>query len=773
MAQIIKHRRGSINQIASVTANVGEFVIGTGSLGDLTAPVVFVGETAVAGGYNPISKIYQGTTAPNLTVGTWGSALNGLPFYSTSDQTLYILRNTGNLAIDLTGNIEGNVISGVTINNLTGTTINATAVTSSTFTGSFIGDGSGLTSIPASSVTGLELNRIADGSVTASVSTAGGLQVNSDIFATGSISGSNIFTSGDISGSDLYLSGNAIIDGNITLGGNITIGDQTTDIITLGGEISSSLIPNINNSFDLGSPTNSWRDLYVSGTAYIESLQLDGINVNSISLPGNLTVSGSTVLSGSVIIEDNSIINGNLTVTGSSNLSNGLNVTGSTVFNGGVTITGLTDNRVVIVGTGGILEDDTNFTFDGTKLNIGDGDFEVDVNDGDVRTSGSLLVKNGVTVTGSFKLNDSAANFSIVGNGFSQTYFQGNGALVWNPGYGGMEVVGDNATLKIGNSLNVNNGAGITGSLGVSGSAQFTSTINVDGQSTLSSVNVEDLTDNRVVIVGVNGELEDDANFRFDGTKLQVGAGNFEVDVNDGDIRTSGSIKVNTLNVDNNLNVGGALTVTGTTSLLGNLYVSGNVEILGSASYVYISSSVVELDDNIIRLNAYSPFERYAGFEVIDSGSSGVSASMLWDSLNDYWLLVSSSGTSSKMVGTTAGTYGSEISLTTNRLTKATGTSTIGDSLLSDNATTLSYNTNKFTVASSDGATLIAGNLTLSSAGGSDAGNNTSGILFKNSTNVIGYVSTSETTDVLDGLLGYKQSDGALVFSTVIDGGTY
>lgn len=689
MAQIIKHRRGSINQIASVTANVGEFVIGTGSLGDLIAPVVFVGESAVAGGYNPISKIYQGTTAPDLTVGTWGSAINGLPFYSTSDETLYILKHTGNLAIDLTGNIEGNVISGVTINNLTGTTINATSVTSSFFTGSFIGDGSGLTSIPASAVTGLELNRIAEGSVTASVSDSGGLQVNSNIFATGSISGSDINASGDVN-----------------VGGDLTV----------QGQVSSSLIPSINDSFDLGSPTNAWKDLYVSGTAYIENIALDGISVNSISLPGNLVVSGTTTLSGSVIIEDNTTINGNINVTGSSNLGGGLNVTGSTVLNGSVTITGLTDNRVVIVGTGGILEDDANFTFDGTKFNIGNGDFEIDVNDGDIRSSGSLLISSTTQLKGA---------------------------------------VGINSTLD------------------VTGSVQLKSTLNVDAQSTLSSVNVEDLTDNRVVIVGVNGELEDDANFRFDGTKLQVGAGNFEVDVNDGDIRTSGSIKVNTLNVDNNLNVGGALSVTGSTSLYGNLFVSGNVEILGSASYVYISSSVVELDDNIIRLNAYSPFERYAGFEVIDSGSSNVSASMLWDSLNDYWLLISSSGQSSKIIGTTAGTYGSEISLTTNTITKATGPSTIGNSLLTDDATTLAYNTNKFTVTASDGATLIAGNLTLSAAGGTDAGNNTSGILFKNSSNVIGFVSTTETTDVLDGILGYKQSDGALVFSTVIDGGTY
>ena len=227
------------------------------------------------------------------------------------------------------------------------------------------------------------------------------------------------------------------------------------------------------------------------------------------------------------------------------------------------------------------------------------------------------------------------------------------------------------------------------------------------------------------------------------------------------------------LNVTNDLTVGNDVTISGTTSMLGDLFVSGNVQFLGSATEVIISSSTVIIDDNIITLNAFSPFERYAGFEVMDSGSTGVSASLLWDSQNDYWMFVSSSGQSSKLIGTTAGTYGSEIALTINRIPKATGVSNIGDSLLSDNGTVLSYNTNKFTVDSDTGATLISGNVTLSSTGGTDNNNKTSAIVFRNSNNLLGYVSTTETTDVMDGILGYKQSNGGLVFSTVIDGGTY
>jgi hypothetical protein len=44
------------------------------------------------------------------------------------------------------------------------------SVTASSFTGSFIGDGSGLTGIQASGVTGLNLSQISNGDATASIS---------------------------------------------------------------------------------------------------------------------------------------------------------------------------------------------------------------------------------------------------------------------------------------------------------------------------------------------------------------------------------------------------------------------------------------------------------------------------------------------------------------------------------------------------------------------------------------------------------------------------
>lgn len=838
MAQIIKHRRGQLTGVKSLTSRNAEFIIASGSISDLNGPFVFIGspnstDEGVAGAFKSVSKMYEGTTAPTISAGTYGSILDGTPFYASGNESLYILNNDGgggNTRLDLTGNIEGNLISGLTINNLTGTTANIKNVS-----GSFTGSGQGLYNIPASGITGLELNRISSGLATASISEANGLRVNVKTEITGSLTvtgntitvgsvsitgdttqtgsvkvlgntttvgnvsitgntttigttglngnvsitgttvqngnttttgsvtiSGNTFTLGNVSiTGNTSQTGSIDLTGNITLGGNITVGDSSTDSVTFGAEISSSIVPDVHNAFDLGSSSKNWRNIHVSGTAYVNTLQAQQVNFNDLGILTDLRVSGSTFL------------------------GNGGDVT---VISGSVYNNQLTNNRVVIVGSQGLLEDDANFTFDGTKLNIGVGDFEVDSATGNIRTSGSLIVTNTselkgavgmnstLDVTGSAKLK---STLEVVGNtSLNGTLIvTGSSTLKDNLSVSGTTTLNGATTLQ--NTLQVvstselKGAVGMNSTLDVTGSTQFKSTINVDGESTLASATIEDLTQNRIVGVGAGGSLIDYSGLTYNGTALKIGGGLFEVDNSDGDIRTSGSLTTNGLINNGNTTVNGILTVTGNTQLQSNLYVSGNLEVLGSATSVIIQSQTVEIDDNIIRLNAYSPFQRYAGFEVMDSGSSGVSASLVWDSLQDYWMFVSSSGASSKLIGTTAAAYGSEISLTSGTIPIATGNNSIGDSLLKYSGTTLSFNTNKFTIDSGNGNTLVSGNFTLSATGGTDNGTKTSAIMFKNSSNVVGFVSTTETTDVLDGILGYKQSGGGLTFSTVIDGGTY
>jgi predicted acyltransferase (DUF342 family) len=664
MAQIIKHRRGSIDSLKTTTTRNGEILVASGSISDLSGPFVFIGspvssDEGVAGAFKPTSKIYGGTTAPTIAAGTYGSILDGTPFHASGNQSLYILNNdgVGNQRLDLTGNMEGNSISNVTITSLTGSNASITNITGGTVT------------------------------VTGNQTIAGTLGVTSTATV-------GKLISGEITGSNLKLTGDADIAGNINLGGNITVGDSSSDFVSFGADIASSFIPDVNDTYDLGSTTKAWRELYVSGTAHIQDLELEGgLAVNSLALPGDLTVSGTTDLKGNVTLGDADT--DTITVnSGDIQLSNvpdgdtaifiGLDgnnklvqdtldarVQGNTLLdNNG---TPLTVNRIPFAVDGDSLQDDADLTYNSTTNVISVGSSTVGTN---VSAGGSLVVGTTSELKGNVGIN---SNLLVTGS----------------------------ATLKSG--VDIGGNLGVTGNTTTTGTVTVNNTLNVTGLATLE----------------------------------------------------------NSVDIEENLSV------TGTTTLGGNVSISGNLEILGDATSVTIQSQTLEIDDNIIRLNAYSPFERYAGFEVIDSGSTGVSASLVWDSKEDYWMFVSASGESSKLIGTTAGTYGSETSLTTNTVPKSTGDNNIGDSLIGDNGTTLTYNTNKFTVASADGATLIAGNVTLSSSGGADAGSNSSTITFKNSSNVLGYVSATETTDVLDGILGYKSSDGSLTFSTVIDGGTY
>lgn len=660
MAQIIKHRRGSIDHLKTVIARKGEFVVATGSIGTMSGPWVFVGDDEIAGGYRATSKIYEGSTVPTVAAGSYGTLIDGTPFYSTTDEALYVLASGGNRKIDLTGNMEGNTISGVTINNLTGTNANITSVTGSI--GNF-----------TSSLTGSHVK--VDNTLT--------------------VGGNSVFT-GDITGSNLRLSGDANILGNIVLGGNITVGDSDTDFVTFGAEISSSIVPDINNSFDLGSTTKYWRDLYLSGSAYLNTINASTVSASGITVTQNLVVSGSSFLGDGA--------------GDSVNIIGSLNVEGSATLTGSVTASGF-------IGDGSNLTGIVSTLF-------------VSSSDGTTTNNGNVLLKTesitfeGVSAKGlttSFNDGTNTLKYDLaqdIRSGATPTFNQFTLSS---------QATGTTQSVRADRSLTV---AGTTDQVTVVGGAQ-------------------DLTSDRTWTVSLPQTVS-----LGTGSTINATSGNFT-------------------NVASTNITGGTLNVTGNTQLGGDLFVSGNLQILGGATSVVIQSQTVEIDDNIIRLNAFSPFERYAGFEVMDSGSVGMSASLVWDSLNDYWMFVSSTGESSKLIGTTPGTYGSEISLTTNTIPKATGNSSIGNSLLTDNGTTLAYNTNKFTVTASDGATLIAGSVTLSSAGGTDSLSNSSAIVFRNNTNVVGYVSTTETTDVMDGILGYKSSDGGLVFSTVIDGGTY
>ena len=110
MAQIIKNRRGSLDKLASATGSLqkGEILIATGSskLTGVTNGQGLVFAAVESGSVVAANRVLQGAIAPIFSGSTYGHMLDGVPFYASSSNTLFLLGADGNTTPDLTGNIS-------------------------------------------------------------------------------------------------------------------------------------------------------------------------------------------------------------------------------------------------------------------------------------------------------------------------------------------------------------------------------------------------------------------------------------------------------------------------------------------------------------------------------------------------------------------------------------------------------------------------------------------------------------------------------------------
>jgi hypothetical protein len=136
----------------------------------------------------------------------------------------------------------------------------------------------------------------------------------------------------------LNIAGNGVVGGNLTVNGNTTLGNAATDTVTITADVASNIIPSADNTYDLGAVGSEWKDLYIDGTANIDSLVADTADINGGTIDGT-TIGGASAAAGTFT---------NVTATGTVNLS------GATVSNGGsvttVDINGGTIDGVTIGG---------------------------------------------------------------------------------------------------------------------------------------------------------------------------------------------------------------------------------------------------------------------------------------------------------------------------------------------------------------------------------------------------------------------------------------
>ena len=136
--------------------------------------------------------------------------------------------------------------------------------------------------------------------INAAVDILNGLTVNSTFKSVGittlASAGGITTTGGELYvGTNLEVAGTSNFIGNATFrGGTIGIGDSSTDDIDVGGEFVSNLVPNTDNTFDIGITTQRWRDGKFSGLVTTTNLFVSGVStfLGDKNVTGNLRITG-------------------------------------------------------------------------------------------------------------------------------------------------------------------------------------------------------------------------------------------------------------------------------------------------------------------------------------------------------------------------------------------------------------------------------------------------------------------------------------------------
>lgn len=353
-----------------------------------------------------------------------------------------------------------------------------------------------------------------------------GVEVSGTLQSTGittlASSGGITTTGGDLFvGGDLYINEDIVLDTNLEILGIATIGSiHVTGISTFDGEIRG---PNLTNSIVVGT------GLSVRGSA-------TGVAVTLAGAGGITTTGGDFYVGGDLYINEDIILDTNLTILGiatigSLNLSNtsGINTIDSTVQS-----SSKDTGSLVLQGGAGIEK----------NLFVG----------------GGVEITGLTTITGVLDANDATQSSSSTtgaakfagGVGIEKQLYVGAGASV-----------GAGLTVK-GNLLPEADG---TRDLGASGTEW--KDLYIDGTANIDSLSADtaaigDLTNNRVVIAGTSGELEDSADLTFDGDTLAVNAIFDSNDATQSSSSTTGSAQfAGGVGVAKNLYVGGGQVTVG------------------------------------------------------------------------------------------------------------------------------------------------------------------------------------------------------------------
>ena len=412
--------------------------------------------------------------------------------------------------------------------------------------------------------------------------------------------------------------GGADISGGETTLSSATVSDLTSGRLTVAG--TSGALQ------DSGNLTFVADKLGVTGGIEVSA---GATFTGNIDADGDLDVDGHTEL-------DYVNVSAAATFAGAIDANAGADISGGETTLSSATVSDLTDNRIVLAGTSGALQDSSKITFDGTTLAIvGDATFtgnvsvagtltsedktELDVigivtarsgvrvdsgglvvSSGVVTTSDAIDANGGLDVSGgsglvasTVKVSDLTSGRVVVAGTSGEledaSTFTVSGGTVSATAFSATNLTG---TLQTAAQTNVTSVGTLTGLdvgghseldyVNVSAAATIAGAIDGNGganfsggETVISSATVSDLTEGRVTFAGVSGALQDSGNLTFDGTTLT--AANFDGG-GIGGISTTGSSNFNIIVIDSGLNV-----VSGVSTFQGNIDANGDIAIAGNA----------------------------------------------------------------------------------------------------------------------------------------------------------------------------------------------
>ena len=217
----------------------------------------------------------------------------------------------------------------------------------------------------------------------------------------------------------ITTTGNVDVGGNLTVtgtttfnGGTITMGDAATDNVVFGADVDSSIIPDDDDTYDLGSSSQQWRNIFIDGTAEIDTLSLNGTTVTSTAAELNV-LAGVTSTAAELNILDGvtstaaelNILDGVTSTTAELNILDGVTATTSELnILDGVTSTAAELNILDgVTSTAAELNILDGVTANASELNILDGvtstTAELNILDGVTATTTELNLLDGVTST--------------------------------------------------------------------------------------------------------------------------------------------------------------------------------------------------------------------------------------------------------------------------------------------------------------------------------------------------------------------------------------